>query len=374
MIAPWNVASYPQGGGHWWVPMQYVLGLRDLGIAVWWFEQYTPKPDPAFDRPTVEEFRRRMEALGLAERAVLWRPDGELLVGSPAMVERLQAGADLLLNFDYELPADVVGRFRQSALVDIDPGLFQHWVAEGQLTPAYHDHWVTVGETVGTSRARFSDLGHEWIRIRPPVHLPSWPLVEVHPDARFTTISGWWGGEWISGADGTLYDNNKRAAFLKYLELPSAVSQELELALNLDLETEGDRGEQRLLRSNGWRVRHSYDVAGNPMAYRRYVQSSAGEFSAVKPSCRQLANAWISDRTVCYLASGHPAVVEHTGPSSLLPDNEGLFRFRDLDEAVTAFAEIERNPEHHRRAARRLAETQFDASIVLAELLDSLGI
>jgi hypothetical protein len=42
----------------------------------------------------------------------------------------------------------------------------------------------------------------------------------------------------------------------------------------------------------------------------------------------------LSDRTLCYLASGRPAVVEHTGPSAFLSDDAGLFRFRDLTEAV----------------------------------------
>src|SRR5947199_7750161 len=30
----------------------------------------------------------------------------------------------------------------------------------------------------------------------------------------------------------------------------------------------------------------------------------------------KLRNAWVSDRTLCYLASGKPAVIQHTGASS----------------------------------------------------------
>src|SRR2546422_6136899 len=35
-----------------------------------------------------------------------------------------------------------------------------------------------------------------------------------------------------------------------------------------------------------------------------YIQRSRGEFSCAKASCMEFQNAWVSDRTVCYLASG----------------------------------------------------------------------
>jgi hypothetical protein len=379
VVSPWNVVTYPQGGGHWWVTLQYVLGLRDIGVDVWWVEEYSrPEVDDAFDCYAIDTFRRRMECFGLADRCAVWRGDiHNTVVGKTGIVEDLAERADLLLNFNYELGSDVVDQFATTVLVDIDPGLFQFWVSEGQVSPASHDHYVTVGETVGTARARFPDLGVEWLRIRPPVCLSWWPVVDIPTGAAFTTISGWWGGEWISSADGTLYDNNKRAAFLKYLELPSRVSAPLELALNLAQPHEpgapgADDAERELLLAHGWRVRHSYDVAGDPMAYATYIRSSAGEFSAVKPSCRHLDNAWISDRTICYLASGRPAIVEHTGASEFLPDDDGLLRFRDPDEAVRAFELLARDPEGHRRAARALAEGHFDATKVLSGLLEEV--
>lgn len=379
VVSPWNVVTYPQGGGHWWVPLQYVLGLRELGADVWWVEQYSKAPgDEDFDRYAIKTFRRRMERFGLGERCVVWRGGiRNTMVGRSGVVEELADRADLLLNFNYELPGDLLDRFAKTALVDIDPGLFQLWVSEGQVSPTSHDHYVTVGETVGTARARFPDLGVEWLHVRPPVCLSWWPVDVAPPGAAFTTVSGWWGGEWISSTDGTVYDNNKRAAFLKYLELPSRVSAPLELALNLARpirpDTPGaDDHERDVLIAHGWRVRHSYDVAGDPVAYANYIRTSRGEFSAVKPSCRQLQNAWISDRTVCYLASGRPAILEHTGASEILPDDEGVFRFRDVDEAARAFELLDRDPDRHARAARALAERHFDATKVLSGLLEAL--
>ena len=54
-------------------------------------------------------------------------------------------------------------------------------------------------------------------------------------------------------------------------------------------------------------------VAGTPEAFRRYVQQSRGEFGCAKPSYVRTRPGWVSDRTVCYLASGRPCVVEATG-------------------------------------------------------------
>jgi hypothetical protein len=111
-------------------------------------------------------------------------------------------------------------------------------------------------------------------------------------------------------------------------------------------------------------------VAGSPQRYRAYLRSSRGEFSCAKPSCSYFQNAWISDRTVCYLACGKPAVVADTGASSYLPDGEGLFRFRTTEQAVEALAAANRDYRRHCRAARDLAETYFDAVPIITAILD----
>jgi hypothetical protein len=104
--------------------------------------------------------------------------------------------------------------------------------------------------------------------------------------------------------------------------------------------------------------------------YRAYIQRSKGEFSCVKPYCPQFVNSWISNRTVSYLASGKPVVVQHTGPSRFLPAAEGIFRFRCMDEAVRALNAVEADYERHCRSARALAEEYFDGCRVVRSVLD----
>jgi hypothetical protein len=183
----------------------------------------------------------------------------------------------------------------------------------------------------------------------------------------YTTVSSWWG--WWEVHQGETYSNEKRTAFLEYLELPRHTSVSLELALALWGHRDHD-GDVRLLEAHGWTVREAFDVGATPERYRDYVRHSRGEFSCAKPSCLRLQNAWISDRSICYMAMGKPAVVQHTGPSRFLPDSDGLFRFRSLEGAVRALAEAEANYEHHGRQARALVEEYFDAEKIMRRILE----
>jgi len=82
-------------------------------------------------------------------------------------------------------------------------------------------------------------------------------------------------------------------------------------------------------------------------------------------------NAWVSDRTVSYLASGKPAVIQDTGPSTFLPSGEGMVRFSTIEEAVEGFVSINASYERHCRAAREIAEAFFDGKRVAETILNS---
>ena len=144
--------------------------------------------------------------------------------------------------------------------------------------------------------------------------------------------------------------------------------QPLELALFLC--SAKDDADRRVMLDHGWRIQDSREVAGSPQAYRSYIGRSRGEFSCAKASCIRLQNAWVSDRTLCYLASGRPVVVQHTGPSDILPHGEGMFRFTTMAEAAAAFEAIDTDYGRHARAARALAEAHFDARAVAARILE----
>src|SRR5207247_417387 len=254
--------------------------------------------------------------------------------------------ADLLLNLAFGIPPDVVRRFPRTALVDIDPGQTQMWMSEKEMDIARHDVYFTIGETVGQPGALFPDCGLQWNYTPPPVFLPAWAPTRTDSKSPYTTITNWWGE--LMEFQGQSYYNGKRGGFLPFLDLPRHTTVPLELAIG----GAAHDNDSEMLRGRGWRVRDAFEVVSSPWDYQSYIQGSRGEFSCAKPSCVRLQNSWISDRTLCYLASGKPAVVQHTGPSRFLPDAEGLFRFRSIEEAARALSDAEADPEGHRRRAR----------------------
>jgi hypothetical protein len=374
--------NYPQGGGHLWVFLNWALGLRALGCEVIWLETVSQEESvSALNRrrlkrdevqTNVATLKRRLERYGLAESLALHSWSGEVLpdeLTKGCLDLEAAAEADLLLNLRYNLPGEAVERFRRSALLDIDPGLLQVWISQGLVNLAPHDLYFTIGETVGQPGAWFPDVGLKWHYTPPPVYLPEWPSVQADAMAPYTTVSHWWepkSAGWVE-IQGELRNNEKRTAFLDYVELPSRTSTSLELALGL---APNDEEEVWFLEERGWKIQHAWTVSSEPEQYRSYIQHSRGEFSVVKPSCVWLSNAWISDRTLCYLASAKPAVVQHTGPSRFLPESEGLFRFRNLEEATRALSAVESDYKRHCRLARELVEEHFDAQKVAGRVLE----
>ena len=367
-LAPAHTIAYPNGGGHFWVYLQWALGLRALGCDVIWLEQIDPADPVEETRRNVTILRERLARWDLANALAFTTPAGAAPPGdvaTGALDFETAAQADLLLNLWHSLPAEVVRRFRRSALIDTDPGLLQTWMTNGSVKVAPHDVYFTIGETVGTPRALFPDCGVQWIYTPVPVFLPEWPAMPPEGAAAYTTVAHWWGGKFEH--DGTTFWNEKRVAFLDYLELPARARVRLEVAVCLAQCFDECR---QLMEPHGWRVREAWDVSSTLEAYRAYIQRSRGEFSCAKPAYVRLETAWISDRTLCYLASGRPAVVQHTGRSKFLPDGEGLFRFRSLDEAAAALCAAEADYEYHCRQARALVEEHFDARRVVARVLE----
>jgi hypothetical protein len=371
LLATVRMLEFLEGGGHFWVYLQYAEGLRRQGCDVYFLDSFTGQGAAQPAPHSIDHFLERMAAYNLADRVIIAidDPGGDTrYLGAPDLdLPDVLRSIDLLINFNYGLSHDVVSQFRRSALIDIDPGLLQFWISRRMLAPATHDTYFTIGETVGRPGSEIPDCGLRWIAIRPPVCLELWPYTYRSNAQAFTTVSSWWGHKEYVGSKDRYFDNNKRVSYLRFAELPDHTSQSLELALYL---AEADEPDRRLLEQCGWRVRHSREVAGSPEDYQRYIQGSRGEFSCAKPSCAKFANAWVSDRSLCYLASGKPVVAQYTGPSSYLPDGEGLFRFRTMADAVSAFEAINSDYEHQCRLARQLAEEQFDATAVTRTILE----
>jgi glycosyltransferase involved in cell wall biosynthesis len=146
------------------------------------------------------------------------------------------------------------------------------------------------------------------------------------------------------------------------VELPKRTSARLRLAV-----TGSPPGE---LSSRGWEVICGWKASESIDAYRAFIQQSRGEFGIAKHGYVASRCGWFSDRSVCYLASGRPVIVQDTGLGDWLPLGHGVLAFTNLDQAVNALEEVEGDYETHRRAARRIAEDHFDARRTLSALLE----
>jgi hypothetical protein len=139
---------------------------------------------------------------------------------APELAERalpLEAAfeAELILNLSYDTPDDIVRQFRRSALVDIDPGLLQVWISEKQLYVARHHRFFSIGEGVCRGSPKIPVCGITWLHTPPCIAMEKWPVTPAAADAAFTTVSHWYGDEWVV-TDNESYLNDKRTGFQRF--------------------------------------------------------------------------------------------------------------------------------------------------------------
>ena len=70
--------------------------------------------------------------------------------------------------------------------------------------------------------------------------------------------------------------------------------------------------------------------------YQRFIQGSKAEFGIAKSGYVNSRCGWISDRSLCYLASGRPVLAQETGFSHFIPVGEGLFAFQSTEDILAA--------------------------------------
>jgi glycosyltransferase involved in cell wall biosynthesis len=80
---------------------------------------------------------------------------------------------------------------------------------------------------------------------------------------------------------------------------------------------------------------------------------------------------WLSDRSLCYLASGKPVLAQATGFEREIETGIGLLSFDGPEEAAHRIEEIERDYGRHSAAARELARERFGSDHVLRALIEA---
>jgi hypothetical protein len=222
---------------------------------------------------------------------------------------------------------------------------------------------------LGTARCPIPTNGIDWRPVRQPVMLDRWPDADASELRSFTTVASWRGAYGPAAWDGRTY-GVKAHEFRRFLPLAREVEARFELALDIH---PGDGADIERLGENGWRLVDPARAAGTA-DFRRFVHASGAEFSPAQGIYVHTSSGWFSDRTVRYLASGRPALVQDTGFRDQLPTGEGLLVFGTLAEARAGARALISDYGRHRAAARMIAEEHFAPGPAIGPLLEDAGV
>lgn len=361
-------------GGNAWSDLQYLLGLRALGHEAFYLEECgseswvynweTEQITTELDYPT-NYVRACLEPLGFKNQWIY-------RVGNYSVGQSIDEFLDICSRADLMIVRgspiswrEEYGWPQRRIYIDADPGFTQINIACGHAelvnTIEWCDRLFTIGQRIGAEDCLIPTTGRQWLKTLPPVALSYWSQTEDNDTTHFSSIMQWQSYREVV-YEGVTY-GNKDKEFLKFIDVPQLTKQPFRIALS------GGFPDQ--LSQHGWEVLSGWIASFTPESYQTFVQNSRAEFGVAKQGYVATRGGWFSDRSVCYLASGRPVLVQDTGLSDWLPVGEGILTFRDLSEAVNGIEGINADYERHRDAARKLAEEYFDSDKVLSSLLEA---
>jgi hypothetical protein len=362
-------------GGHAWIDMQYLEGLRALGHEVYYLEECgdeswvynwkTEEVTTALDYPTAYVLDC-LTPIGLGDKW-FYRAGARHRGMAPEEFSEVCSRSDLLIirgaplpiwRTEYDWPT-------RRVFIDVDPGFTQIKLVKGNgelaSTIDRCEQLFTIAQRMGAGDCDIPTGDRHWHKTTHPIWLPAWPYVEDGAAEYFTSILQW--RSYPEVTHGSASYGNKDKEFPKFIDLPLSTPQKFRMALT------GAKPE--VLLEHGWDVVPGWIVSETPSSYCEFIQQSRAEFGVAKQGYVATQGGWFSDRSVCYLASGRPVLVQNTGIAEWLPVGKGVLTFNDKAEALREVEEINDSYEEHRRAARSLAEQFFAAERVLPPFLEA---
>jgi hypothetical protein len=370
--------------GNIWLVAQYLIGFQRLGFDVYYVEAHGMTPFRLMERKdddgalmASEFIAGVMKRFDLSDRWAFHSPyDGRYFGLSEAQLLELYRSADLIINLHggtVPLPEhSETGRliYLETDPVELEIELYnKDEKAVKFLEP--HVAFFSWGVNYGRPDCKVPlDPRFPFRPTLPPVLLDFWGPYAGAPGPFFTTVGNWHQPGTVT-YQGETYYWSKGLEFRKFLDLPTRVGPQFELALSSGSRSDADVS---MLTAKGWRVRDSLAFSSDLDGYRDYICGSRGEFTVAKDQNVRLRSGWFSERSATYLAAGRPVITQDTGFGSLLPTGEGLLPFVTIDDAAEATELVNRDYEGHRRAATAIAREYFDYSVVLSRLLVEVGL
>jgi GT2 family glycosyltransferase len=367
-----------------WQYVHYLVGFQRLGYDVYYVEQHARTPSMFMKTEQCDGstkaasfLDRIMQRLNL-EQAWTYQAlhENERCFGmSEARLKQLFASAELIINMHggtEPLPEhSATGRL---VYLETDPVQLQIELHRKRQSTIdflkHHCAFFTFGENIGNPDCALpTPKQFHFLPTRQPVVIEFWSDKLTTERNVFTTVANWHQTWRTVKLRGEKYTWSKDVEFFKFVDLPSRTSQHFELALAGCPEKE-----KQILEQHGWKTREAADLSDDIDTYRQYIASSRGEFTVAKDQNVRLRSGWFSDRSATYLAGGRPVITQETGFSNILPTGCGLYGFSNMDEAVHAFEQVERDYDKNRRYASEIACEYFDSKLVLTRLLQDAGV
>lgn len=376
------IATFPVGGVAWDYG-QYILGLEKLGFEVYYLEDtgwktYDPVKGEYGEDPSygLNFLDRTLSALSsnLKDKWHFRSMNGDCFGIDATRMAQIIVDADLFLNISGgTLLRDHYLVNPCKIFIDTDPGWnhfvnFPKWDKNSGWEDSHgwraHNHFFTYAENVGQHSCILPTLEIHWLPTRPPVVVDCWH--PIHPGSDWTTVMTWKNFNQPIEYRGELY-GTKEVEFLKIENLPNLINRKFEIAI-------GGKPPFERLKKLGWSIFDSVEKSKTLETYQDYIQQSKGEISVAKNVYVATHSGWFSCRSVCYLASSRPVIVQDTGFSRHIPTGEGLFAFDNIEQAKAAIEEVERDYPRHQQAARAIACDYFDSDKVIGKMLEDIGL
>lgn len=369
-----------------WQHVHYIVGLQRLGHEVFYIEDsrahpYHPLvgdygPDWSYTAEIMPKLAKEFGFEGRWGYRARWAGDRPTAGLSGARIDELYREADAVLNVcgEQELHEDLLQN-QCLIYIESDPGKEQCLIdnqpdAPIRETLSHYQAIFTFGEHIGSDRFPVPLHGLPWKPTRQPIVTDFWHTQNPLPGgAVFTSVANWN----TKGKDiawrGDHYLWSKALEFLRFREAPKHAGETFELSTNLK-----DPATRLMLEERGWRLTCPQDVSVDHSLYVRYLQNSKGEFTVAKDQYVRLNTGWFSDRTACYLACGRPVITQQTGFTEFYGGSRGLLAFRTLDDIAEAVHAVNSDYAAHCRAAYEIAAEHFEATKVVASILERAGV
>jgi len=403
IIVTGQIAQHPYGGVTWDF-MNYLLGLKALGYDVYYYEENAEWSYNSIKNSTTEFITSGLQRLkkdkwtnnilksaakedtiyhvkylekvmryfGLSDK---WcycvrnsNTQNNFCFGiNNKEMQKLFSSADAIMNLCGACNLDLIEKINgKKILIDEDPMSIQLKMLNKKEHDTFlkggHDYFFTFGENIHRRDCKIPiDKGVAWKTTRFPVHLDAWKFKINKKANKFTTVSSWQSYKGFNYKS-ERYSGCKSVEFLKFSNLPSMLNKPFELAFSITGNTVSTakikkaKNSLNKMKANGWSILDSLHISKNWLSYKNYIYDSKAEFSVAKELYTKAKTGWFSCRSTCYLAAGRPAVLQETGFSKFIPTGKGLFSFSNMQEAIDAINEINKDYEFHCKEARKIAE------------------